>query len=62
MPWTSKDAKHHNKRVRNGREAAKWADTANAVFKETGSEGEAIATANKHVHDHRHPAQFKDKK
>ena len=48
-PWSGKDfAKKHNKKLK-GKKATKAASIANAILRETGNEGLAIATANKLV-------------
>ncbi len=46
MPWTGKGFKKHNKKL-SGSEASHAARIANAVLKQSGDEGMAIATANK---------------
>jgi Caudovirus prohead serine protease len=47
MPWTAADAKGHTKKADTKAKQEKWAKIANATLKETGDEGEAVATANK---------------
>jgi|GEM_PF-977357 len=56
MPWNAKSFGKHNKAL-HGKAAAKAAETANAILKETGDEGKAIRIANwaakrKKVYDH----------
>jgi len=46
MPWTGSSFKKHNKRL-SPSQSAKAARIANAILKSGGSEGVAIATANK---------------
>ena len=48
MPWTAADAKKHKKGLTPA-QAKKWATIANAVRKSTGSDAEAIRTANARV-------------
>lgn len=49
MPWSGKNfKKKHNQDLNEG-EADKAAEQANAILRETGDEGLAIATANKHA-------------
>jgi uncharacterized protein YdaT len=49
MPWTGKGfKKKHNKKL-SGSEASHAARIANAILKQSGDEGMAIATANKIV-------------
>ena len=47
-PWTSSSFKKHNKKLSKAK-AKKAAKIANAILRETGNEGLAIATANKLV-------------
>lgn len=61
MPWNSKSFKNrHNKKLTD-KEAGKAADQANAILKETGDEGMAIATANKHAKKARSERLYKKK-
>ena len=46
MPWNKKSFKKHNKDLTDA-EAGKASEQANAILRETGDEGLAIATANK---------------
>ena len=46
MPWTGKGFKKHNQKLDKG-QATHAARIANAVLKQSGDEGLAIATANK---------------
>lgn len=48
MPWTGKSFAKHNKKLK-GEAAEKAAAQANAVLRETGDEGLAIAVANKNA-------------
>lgn len=45
MPWTGKSFSKHNKKL-TPKQATQAAKVANAVLKETGDEGKAIAIAN----------------
>jgi len=49
MPWTADQLRHKGARYR----FSLAAKMANAILKRTGNEGEAIATALKHVNMHR---------
>jgi len=49
MPWTARSfASKHNKKLK-GKRATKAAKQANAILRETGDEGMAIAVANKNA-------------
>lgn len=51
MPWDSHTFKKHNKHL-SITQAGKAAKQANAILKETGDEGMAIAVANKNAKNH----------
>lgn len=48
MPWTSADAKKHNKGLSKD-SASRWSSIANAVLSRTGDEGMAVRVANSRV-------------
>lgn len=48
MPWSGKSFHKHNKKL-SSEQSAKAAKQANAILKETGDEGMAIAVANKNA-------------
>ena len=46
MPWTSKDAKRHDKKATSPKRQRQWADVADSALRRTGDEGLAIREAN----------------
>lgn len=46
MPWTSKDAKRHDKDANTPKKKRQWAHVANSVLKRTGDEARAVRAAN----------------
>ena len=46
MPWTSKDAKRHDKKANSPKRQRQWADVADSALRRTGDEGLAIREAN----------------
>lgn len=52
MPWNGKSFHKHNKKL-SPAQSAKAAKQANAILKETGDEGMAIAVANKNADKHK---------
>ncbi len=46
MPWTDKDSLRHTKRANTPHKKRLWAETANAVLRDSGDEGLAIRVAN----------------
>ena len=46
MPWTSKDAKRHDKKASTPKRQRQWADVADSALRRTGDEGLAIREAN----------------
>lgn len=51
MPWSGKSFRAKHNKDLTPAQANKAAAQANAILKSGGSEGVAIATANKHAHD-----------
>lgn len=49
MPWKPKDAVHKTRSAKSPAKKKRWAETANAVLRETGDEGLAIRVANSKV-------------
>lgn len=58
MPWNAKSFRKYNKGL-SGSQAGKAAKQANAVLRETGDEGLAIAVANKHAKKSRAEKRYK---
>lgn len=58
MPWTSKDAKKHDKDADSPKKQKQWASVANSTLKKTGDEGRAVRAANSVVK----PSKKKGKK
>jgi hypothetical protein len=46
MPWTSRDAKRHNKHANTPAKKKQFAAVANDVLKRTGDEGRAVRAGN----------------
>ena len=61
MPWTAETFKKHNKRLSKS-QSGKAAAQANAILRETGDEGMAIAVANKNVRPQGHKKQHRREK
>lgn len=54
MPWTARDAFRHTKKADTPHRKRMWADVANSVLADTGSDEKAIRAANAAVaKDHR---------
>ncbi len=61
MPWDASDAKRHTKKA-TGKKADQWSAVANAVRERTGSDAQAVRTANGVIKANHSPSQRKDRK
>jgi hypothetical protein len=46
VPWTTSDASHKTKKAKSAKSKRQWRDVANSVLARTGSDKQAIRTAN----------------
>jgi hypothetical protein len=46
MPWTSREAKKHDRKANTPKKRRMWSHVANSVLKRTGSDAAAVRAAN----------------